>query len=66
MIDCVFIGFGWKGGDPTNELKKLEKIGIYVYPAPSCEGSSEFGYFVSKQTMTAGEIEEADKNEFGS
>lgn len=61
MKDYVRIGFDWKGGNPTDEIKKLEKIGLFVCPTPSSEGSDYFGFFVSQKPMTDEEIELADE-----
>ncbi len=42
----------WKGHLDLEQLKELEKLGIYVYEDPLCYGTDTYGFIFSKTPLT--------------
>jgi len=38
----------------------LRRLGIYVYPTPSDEGSDQFGFIFSTESLTQHQVKEID------
>lgn len=45
--------------------RALSRLGIYVYPTPSDEGSDQFGFILSTEPLTKKQIKKIDKDHNG-
>jgi hypothetical protein len=63
--DWQYVGADWKDMDGLvdNFKKALSKFGIYVYNDPVMEGSSDYGFILSKTKLTKAQVIEKLKEE---
>ena len=59
------VSWDWKEQPMENGLQDaLERLGIHVYPAPSDEGSDQYGFVLSTEPLTKKQIKKIDKAQY--
>jgi len=61
----VSISWDWKGQPEAEDMKELEKLGLYVCEDPVCYWSDQCGYLISKKPLTREDLKKYLMKEVG-